>query len=526
MRKICGIFLTVILMITMISSAVGAGYTLPEKLELQLLVGSGLKGSFVIQTNADPVLNPLVHSVRNTLFEIRGISYEGNQHYYFYQSEENEKMKALTEYCKIDGRGFLRSDFLGESCFLLPTEEQLINSWLKSEGENPSIFPDLLRALFSNSEADAFSTEGLERQVEMWISSFSTETSVQSGTGSPKLTQTFRIPLSDLYKAVTELIRTVTTNEAYLSYFQSILSKEQIDTYLNPELGYYYIEAMEQLNMEGDVLFSRTVSTMGELIQSSLILPMDADKTGYTSATFKNSVTRKSVFFSGPRGVLYIELPSDFNLKDENISDAEIHFALIDNENEEKKNLALKIVLSKVSDRYEDTEESRVHEKEKYTVSITRETEGLPEEINVDSFPEMASADMLIEIHYSSKPQPSSPTTVEFSFKVLQGQYDFDLTGILKTASPWVFSPFDVSGAIDAGSYTKEDFSKLLESWETNAEENLERTSEEEQTEESAELNDLDEHTEAAAKDETPADDAPDEESEPVGDFDEDHTEG
>ena len=526
MKKTCSIFLTVILVIIMISSATAAGYTLQEKLERQLLVGSGLKGSFAVHADADPELNPLVYSVRNSAFEVRGIGYEGNQHYYIYQPGENEERNALTEYYLKDGRGYLRSDLLGSTCYILPTADHLINAWLKSEGENPSIFPDLLRMLLNRKEEENFSTENLERQIEMWITAFSTETSVQSGDGSPRLNQTFRIPLPDLYRAVTDLIRTITTNEVYLSYFQTVLSKEQMDAYLNPELGYYYLEAMEQLDMKGDILFSRTVSTMGELIQSSLMLPMDAEKTGYASVTFENNETRKSVFFSGPRGILYLELPVNFDMKNEYVSNADIRFAYTDNENEGKKNIALKILLTKGFEQYEDTDENRVHEIIKYAMNISREPEGLPEEIKEDLFPEMAPADIQMEIHYSSKPQPSSPTTVEFSFMALQGQYSLDVNGVLKTASPWIFSPFDIAGSTDTEKYTKNDFINLQKTWIKNAEEKLERIPTEASGETQKEQSSPDGQTDNAAIPDLPEDKSPEEDTEPIGDNSSDHTEG
>ena len=83
MKKILSILLVLVLAVAC-SAASAAGYTLPEKMERQLQVGSGLKGSFVIHTNADARLSALGHSVRNAEFEVRGIQSEGNKHYYIY----------------------------------------------------------------------------------------------------------------------------------------------------------------------------------------------------------------------------------------------------------------------------------------------------------------------------------------------------------------------------------------------------------------------------------------------------------
>ena len=470
MKKFRSIILSFIIMAFMLSTANAAGYTLPEKMERQLQVGSGLKGSFSVYANADPELCPLLHSVQNAEFEIRGIRYEGNQHVYIYQAGTDETLRSLTEYCKIGGREYLRSDFLPDASYLLPTADSLINRYFKSEGENPSVFPDLLRLFLAGRSETALNTDTLERQIEMMISAFSTEPSIQSVDGSPRLHQTFRIPLSDVYRTVTELIRTVSSDETYMAYFREFLSQEQIDTYLNPDLGYYYIDAMNQLNMEEDIVFSRTVSTLGDLIQSSLVLPMDTEKTGYSSVTLQNSETRRSILFSGPRGVFYLDLPLDFDLNGDFFENREIRFVSVSNENEKSDNVALKIIISGKSEKYDNAEDNRIHEKNSYTLQISRDTEGLPEEIKDELIPDMASANAEIVVHWSSKSQLSSPTTLEISCSVEQGKFSFDLNGAIKTSSPWTFSPFDITNPLSTENYEIKDFDELKKIWISNAE--------------------------------------------------------
>ncbi len=513
MKKICCFVIMILLVLSLISAASAAGYTLPEKMQRQLEVGSGLKGTFTIHGNADAEMNPLIHSLQNAEFEIRGIQYEGNKHYYIYQQGENEAMDALTEYCTVGSEQYLRSDFLKEKSYLLPDLDHLINRWLKSEGENPSVFPDLLRSVIGNSEQDELSTDTLERQLEMWISAFSAESAVQSGDGSPRLSQSFRIPVEELYSTATELIRTISSSETYMGYFREILSKEQIDTYLNPELGYYYVDAMKQLDMEGEILFTRTVSTLGELIQSSLVLPMDPEKTGYVSVTLENNETRKSIFFTGPRGMLYLELPMNFDPKADDFENEMFRFALVDNENEEAKNVALRITASKKIEKYENTEEGKVHEKEEYLLRIVRDTDGLPEAVTEDLIPQMAETEAEILVHYYSKPQLSSPTTLELSCRIIQGEYNFDFEGTVKTASPWIYSPFSVEGAVSAADYEKEDFDLMKEEWIRSAEEKLARIPEE--------IKQSDDETEPAGVDEIPAEKENEENAEPAEEPDE-----
>ncbi len=470
MKKFCSMILTAIMIVAMMSAASAAGYTLPEKMERQLQVGSGLKGSFVIHANADPERYPLLHSIQNAEFEIRGIQYEGNQHYYIYQSGENETLNALTEYSKIDGAEYLRSDFLDYSAILLPTADHLINAWLKSEGENPSVFPDLLRMVLNSKEEPSLNTENLERQIELMISAFSTKPFVQREEGSPRMNQTFRIPVEMLYETVADLLETINSSESYMGFFREFLDQEQIDTYMNPNLGYYYVDAMKQLDMKGDILLSRTVSTLGDLIESSLVLPLDTGKTGYDSLTIANSETRKSLLLEGPRGVIYLDLPLEFELKAEQYENAEIRFVRIDHERGKSPNVALKIIASKNTVKFDSTEDNRIHENESYTLKLTRDTEKLPDGVSEEMIPETEDAEAEIGILWSSKSQLSSPTTLELSCKVNHGKFSLGLQGSIKTASPWVFTPFDTRNAVDAGLYEMDDLEKLKETWIENAE--------------------------------------------------------
>ena len=177
--------------------------------------------------------------------------------------------------------------------------------------------------------------------------------------------------------------------------------------------------------------------------------------------------------------MLYFELPMNFEAKADNYENVVFRFVLVDNENEEIQNVALRITATKESEKYENTEEGKVHEKEEYMFRIIRDTEGLPDAVTEDMIPDMAETEGKLLVHYYSKPQLSSPTTLEISCIIRQGEYNFNFEGAVKTASPWLYSPFSVEGAVSVANYEKEDFSLLKEEWIRNAEEKLARIPEE-----------------------------------------------
>ena len=480
MKRCFILFFTLILILSTLPFAEASGYTLPEKLQKQLVVGSGLKGSFVIHGHFNADLCPLLSAVSNTEFEVRGIQSEENLHYYIYQPGDNEVRNALTELLKTDGRWYLRSDLLNTS-FLLPETNHLVNAYLNSEGENPSVFPELMKILFSGNinTNDEINTAFLEKQIENWITGFSPETTIQtSEDGTPSLSQSFSIPVDSMYNTVLDLINTVFHNDSAMTFLRSVLSDEQIALYLNPDLAYYYLDALKSLDLQGSILFTRTVSTMGTPMFTSLTLPLDASKTGYSFLTVQNDESRKSILITGPKGLFWIEMPLDFNWKDAEYNQ-EFRVLRVYADNEESRNISLQINVKKTYETNDDSDEGRANETYRYSVHVIRNTADLPVDVSEEQIPDMDPIEADIEFHYSSKLQLSSPTTLEVSVSVVQGQYNFDLTGKVKTASPWEFTPFDISDAVDTGAYTLEDYKDIGDFWIQNAGNLLTHTPEE-----------------------------------------------
>ena len=84
-KKLCCL-LTVVLFLFSISSAFAAGYTLPFKMQRQLEVGSGLKGSFVVTAEGEKFNTPFMNQITDAEFDIRGIVSGKDLHYYVFQN--------------------------------------------------------------------------------------------------------------------------------------------------------------------------------------------------------------------------------------------------------------------------------------------------------------------------------------------------------------------------------------------------------------------------------------------------------
>ncbi len=483
MKKVFFTVLTLILIMALVSSACAATITLPYKMERQLQNNNGgLDGSFVIHSNADPEVYPLLYALRNVEFDFRGLEHDGDIHAYIFQQGENAEMTSQTELYRKEDRFYIRSDFLEDACYLLPSFAELVNSDFQASGENPSVLPDLLRMIYDGlrEEEDSVNTEMLEKQIEMWISGIAPNATVTSRENEPPtLTQVYTIPLESVFNTVKELIQTISSNETILAELRKYLNQQQIDAYLNPNLGYYYAEAMKSLNLQGDLVFSRTVSTMGDFIHSSLTLPLDEGKTGYSTAVIESNELRKSLTLTGSKGLIQIELPVVFRPNEESFSE-EIRFVRIDSANAGKQNLSIRAKITKTHDVYDDeNDDTKTHETDLYTLHLERDTTKLPEQVSEDMIPDLAAVDAKLELHYSSnKYKLSSPTTLEITCDVTQGDHSFALIGQVKTVSvkDWVFSPFDIQNAVQVGTNVKEQLESLRTQWIEKADKQLVRT--------------------------------------------------
>ena len=162
--------------------------------------------------------------------------------------------------------------------------------------------------------------------------------------------------------------------------------------------------------------------------------------------------------------------------------------------------------MKKTLDKYDDEDETKTHEEDHYIISVVRDPSDLPEVFSAEEIPEMPDANASLDLHYSSKMQLSSPTTLEFSCSIVQGEYNFSLAGKVKTASQWLFAPFDITNAISAVDYSRDEFMKLRNQWIDAAEKDLDRTPEEIKLTESAVTSGPEEITETTGDKETTAD--------------------
>ena len=123
-KRIICIIAGIMMLLSGVANA--ATYTLPEKMQNQLAIGSGLKGSFTVTADGELSKTPFLNAFCDATYDLRGMSSGHDLHYYLFQ-ENNGSQTIIAELYKKDGQYYLRSDIVqgkilelsGFSIFLL-----------------------------------------------------------------------------------------------------------------------------------------------------------------------------------------------------------------------------------------------------------------------------------------------------------------------------------------------------------------------------------------------------------------------
>ncbi len=504
MRKFISAFLIIFLGLSSLATAAEEGSNaLLIKMQRQLQVGSGLTGSFVIHGSTDSEKYPLVSSLLDSEFQFRSIRSGDQLHAVIFQPGNNDTMAAKNEVYQEGKKTYFRSDMLKAESYLLPDLAHVVDSFLHAEGENPSVLVDLLELLLGGKTEnnEAINTEQLEKEIGNWINLFPSERSIRRGEGiTPQLTQEYRIPAESMFKTVNELIGLISKSESAMKILRSFLTGEQISTYFNPDLAYYYTEAMQQLDLKGDIIYSRTVSTMGEVLMNTLSLPIPESKTGFSSVAIQSDDSTTSIILNGSEKTCYLEVPAGFNPYDAEY-DASFRFILIHAPEKGKDNYSVRIHAVKSHTVYTDPEDdTTTHETDHYMFRLSSDTEKLPDAVSGSEINEFKDAGIELDLHFSSKMKPSSRTYLEVNFKAEQGIYNLEMTGTMNSEVPWTFAPFNPGNAADLAAFQADDWTALKMEWIRNAESLLTHTPKEILPTE-AEHGNVDENPEASSQD-------------------------
>lgn len=483
--------LSMILCLAMLAAAAtahAADLSLSTKLQRQMQHdGNGEKGSLVIAANAEAKDYPFISAIQNAEFSIlRNAS--GNQwHIVIYQAEKDEKGKELRQFNKTElYRGekslFFRSDFLPNEVFQFPEEIFMILPKELTNGENPSlnsVFLSLLNNPETSRQKREEAIDKYSKMLDKWIDGFQgIPEQIRNEDGTIQMKLNCTVPADEVRREIAELAVTAAADPEMDGLFSQFMTAEQKAVYMNPDLGYYYAEALAGAAINGDIQYTRIKTALGETISKELILPINPDLTGYESLKIKSSKQNLSWTLQGEKGIVQVILPENI---EEILEKAEYQFGArylkVNNDPEsEEANYSFAIQIRKKSEISYDQSDEKNHEIYTYQADILRDTDSLPDGTTDEDIDPYDALSAELVLHYSGKTGPNAATTLEASLKLKQGSLDLNATGKIKTASTWPFFPFDTQNALELEKLTENEKAAAILQLLKNANEAIVRT--------------------------------------------------
>lgn len=462
----------VLIFILITGTCYAANYTLPEKMYNQLAIGSGLKGSFSISKDGTAFDSPFLNAVADAEWSVRGIRSGEDLHYYVFQSNGQEEQTALSELYRKEGTYYFRSDMVQGQILAFPILSQYLDAFFPSDGENgtSSSFISKIISLPDNIRKEKWDPVLLryQNELEMWLADFTvTADTVKMENGLSALDFTYEIPMENVNAQIVKLFGEFATDPEVVSLFETVMTQEEKDIYLNGNLLYFYLDALTSLQIDRPVRMSKRVSAIGDLLRFRLELPLDERTTGYKSIDIE-TVNQLTVITMKKTGqIRVIAFPDIEKLKQASFEQS-IWYACINADPEkEKDNLAIKLDIVKNDDVYDKDE--KTYDDHHYVINIQQDTTYLPEDTDLSLLPAFQEINMRIDLKYSSKYAQNSATTLEISAEINQNDSSLKIEGKLKTAAPWLFMPFEIIDPIQVGTEKEKVFDPYMTDWISNA---------------------------------------------------------
>lgn len=466
------ICIIVIMVLALTGICHAASYTLPEKMNNQLSIGSGLKGSFTITAEGEAFRTPFLKAVTDAVFSIRGISSGKDIHYYVFQGDEQDKQSAVTELYRKEGTYYLRSDMVPGKILAFPAVSQYIEAVFPAEGENASAssFIAKILALPEQERKDKWDPvlTRYQNALEFWLADYTVDhETVKMDDGFSALDFTYEIPADDVKNKIISLISDIVSDEEAYALLDSVMSPEEKNIYLNRNLLYFYTEAVNVLSIGNPIRMNKRVSAMGDLLRFKLELPLDEKTTGYQSVNIEmyDQLTVYTIRKNGE--IMVLAIPDIETLKEAEFEKEIWISRIIEDETKKDQNFSVKANIRKTQNTYDENEKS--HETDHYEICISQDTNYVPQDIDLSFLPEYKQTDINIDMHYSSKYAQNSATTLEIAADIRKDSSEMKMEGTIKTAAPWVFMPFDVIDPINIGTDVKSVIEPYLTDWISNA---------------------------------------------------------
>lgn len=321
------------------ATTVTLDYTIAEKLFKQLESGSGFAGTLTLSLTAREGREKEAITTKNPfLFECTYISVPADslsglpaERRYELTFMDGENPRALASLALRSGATYLKSNLLGADWYVLPEDflgipvtmsapasnaistavggaadatstpestdalfQNPVTSALQGlidESAMPALFSFILPALLeaqnhdTSNLADALST--YTTRIDLWIEGYRKKAELgKLEDGTTTMEVQYTIPHAAIQEQLKDMVEDILGDAALLAKLQALLPEEQALLLLNPQLRSFYLYAIDELPLRGDLTISRAVNLEGETLALHLALPLYDQTAGEVTLSY------------------------------------------------------------------------------------------------------------------------------------------------------------------------------------------------------------------------------------------------
>ncbi len=112
------------------------------------------------------------------------------------------------------------------------------------------------------------------QHLDMWLAGYGDTGFAADESGANILSASYSIPAKDFKDEAKYLIGQMVYDNELQSLLLPHVTFEQRVTFLNPQMVYFYEACIDALELEGNILLSRDMSAMGEVVSTTVELPL------------------------------------------------------------------------------------------------------------------------------------------------------------------------------------------------------------------------------------------------------------
>lgn len=110
--------------------------------------------------------------------------------------------------------------------------------------------------------------------LDLWLTGYGDPSFMTGDTGAMTMSATYTIPAEDVKAKAKYIVGQMMFDNELQNLLLPYVTMEQRVTYLNPAMVYFYDACIDALPLEGDIILAREMSALGEIVSTTIALPL------------------------------------------------------------------------------------------------------------------------------------------------------------------------------------------------------------------------------------------------------------